>query len=64
MKTRERVCEFYLNEGNCSKGREGTFYQGCQHCSLYRPLPGSKPNRVDRRRHKLEKIYQKERNDY
>ena len=25
MKTRENPCESYICEGNCSKGREGTF---------------------------------------
>ena len=31
-KTRERQCEFYICEGQCSKGREGTFLKQCQIC--------------------------------
>lgn len=60
-KTRERVCESYIHEGCCSKGREGTFYGKCQTCDKYRPKLGAKPNRVDNRRKKMDKIMKKER---
>lgn len=63
-KTRERACQFYICEGQCSKGREGTFYGKCQTCDKYNPLPGSKPNRIDMRRKKMEKILKKEKFDY
>lgn len=55
MKDREIVCIYYENEGNCSKGREGTFNRKCQTCSLYTPRPGSRPRRKDLRREKKEK---------
>ena len=64
MKTREIQCEFYEYEGQCSKGREGTFRKACQHCSKYRPKRGTAPARVDNRRRKLEKYSKHERNDY
>ena len=59
-KTRERVCSFYICEGNCSKGREGTFNHKCQTCDKYLPKPGSRPRRKDLRREKKEK-YMKDR---
>lgn len=60
-KTREIVCEYYEYEGSCTKGREGTFYGKCQTCDKYNPKQGAKPNRVDNRRKKLDKIMRKER---
>ena len=59
-KVRERVCKFYICEGFCSKGREGTFYGKCQTCDKYNPKQGAKPNRVDNRRKKLDKIIKRE----
>ena len=59
-KVRERVCKFYEYEGKCSKGREGTFYNKCQTCDKYNPKRGAKPNRVDNRRKKMEKILKKD----
>ena len=64
MKTREIQCKFYEYEGQCSKGREGTFRKACQHCSKYLPKRGTAPARVDNRRKKLEKYFKHERNDY
>ena len=60
----EIVCQYYICEGQCSKGREGTFRKACQHCSLYTHLKGGKPARVDNRRRKFEKYSKHERNDY
>lgn len=61
-KTREIVCEYYICEGNCSKGREGTFNKCCQTCNKYRKKPGAAPRRVDNRNKKLNKIDKKETN--
>lgn len=36
-KDRLTVCKFYINEGNCEKGKDGTFHKQCQHCKDYRP---------------------------
>ncbi len=59
-RTREIVCEFYVCEGNCSKGREGTFNKCCQTCNKYRKKAGAKPRRVDERNKKMNKITSKE----
>lgn len=55
-KTREVACQYYINEGNCSKGRSGTFRDQCQTCNLYSHKIGGKPARLNLRRKKLEKI--------
>lgn len=60
MKDREIMCQFYICEGQCSKGREGTFRKACQHCTKYRPKRGTRPARVDNRRKKMEKINKRE----
>lgn len=60
-KTREIVCEYYVCEGTCTKGREGTFRGKCQTCNKYNPKKGAKPARTDNRRRKLDKIIKKER---
>ena len=52
MKDREIVCLFYNYEGNCSKGREGTFNHKCQTCDKYTPKPGARPRRKDLRKNK------------
>ena len=36
-KDRERVCRWYKNENNCSKGHAGTFNKACQKCKDYEP---------------------------
>lgn len=65
MKTREIVCQFYECKGKCSKGKNADFYGVCQHCSKYRKKEGAKPNRVDNRKKKMEKINKRElRNAY
>ncbi len=64
MKTRENPCESYICEGNCSKGREGTFYKYCQKCNKYKAKKGSLPARTDNRRQKMDRIQKKERYDY
>ena len=59
MKDREIVCQFYVCEHKCSKGREGTFRKACQHCTKYRPKRGTRPARVDKRRQKMDKMLKK-----
>lgn len=46
-KFREAPCQYYLNEGNCSKGRDGTYKNYCQRCNKYNPRKGyvCKPNK-------------------
>ena len=51
-KNRERVCIFYINEGNCRKGHKGTFYKKCQTCKDYQAKKGSLPKRKDLRKEK------------
>lgn len=51
-KDRERVCEWYKNEGNCSKGHEGTFKKCCQKCKDYKAKKGALPRRKDLRKEK------------
>ena len=60
VKTREIVCEYYICEGSCSKGREGTFTKCCQTCNKYKKKPGAAPRRTDNRSRKLKKIKNKE----
>lgn len=59
---RERACKYYICEGNCSKGREGTFRKQCQICSKYDPIPGGQPARKDLRREKRDKYLKDKRN--
>ena len=42
MKDRGVACKFYICEGDCRKGREGTFFGYCQHCDAYNPVRGGK----------------------
>jgi len=51
-KTREKVCVYYMNEGNCIKGHEGTFNHKCQKCKDYLAKKGAAPRRKDLRREK------------
>lgn len=38
MQDREVSCMYYECEGQCLKGKEGTFRGSCQKCKLYLPL--------------------------
>jgi hypothetical protein len=60
MKDREIACQFYIYEGNCSKGREGTFRKQCQTCKKYVPVKGGRPARTDTRAKRLARIERKE----
>ena len=62
MKDRERACKHYLYEGNCAKGRDGTFRKACQTCNKYDPIPGGRLARPDLRREKKEKYAKDRRN--
>ena len=46
-KFHEAPCKYYLNEGNCEKGRDGKYRSYCQKCSKYEPRKGyvTKPNK-------------------
>ena len=63
-RTRERQCEFYICEGQCSKGREGTFLKQCQTCNKYRAKAGAGPRRTDNRKQKMNKIQKREMRNY
>ena len=63
-RTRERQCEFYICEGQCSKGREGTFLKQCQTCNKYRAKAGAAPRRNDNRKQKMNKIQKREMRNY
>ena len=63
-KTRERQCEFYICEGQCSKGREGTFLKQCQICNRYRAKAGAAPRRTDKRKQKIKKKQKREMRNY
>ena len=56
-KFREAPCKYYLNEGNCSKGRVGTYRTYCQKCSKYDPRKGyvCKPNKKKEEKYKEHK---------
>lgn len=53
---RQIACQFYVNEGNCAKGRDGKFLGQCQHCDLYVPIKGGRPRRKDLRQEKRNKL--------
>ena len=51
-KNREIACEYYKNEGNCSKGHSGIFRKSCQTCKDYKMKKGALPRRKDLRKEK------------
>lgn len=59
---REVACKSYICEGNCSKGREGTFRDYCQVCNKYDPIKGGRPARKNLKREKREKFLNDRRN--
>ena len=63
-RTRERQCEFYICEGQCSKGRERTCLKQCQTCNKYRAKAGAAPRRTDNRKQKMNKIQKREMRNY
>lgn len=60
--TREIACVYYFAEGQCLKGRVGTFYHQCQHCDLYRPIKGGRPARKNLKKEKNDKFMRDKRN--
>lgn len=60
MKDREVRCIYYDYEGNCLKGREGTFWDACQTCNKYKPAKGGAPARKNLKRQKMEKIQKRD----
>ena len=61
-KDREIACKYYICEGNCSEGREGTFRNQCQRCDKYDPVRGGQPARRNLKREKNEKFLKDKRN--
>ena len=53
---REFACIYYKWEGECLKGREGTFKDACQICKKYKAKKGSVPARKNLKKQKTEKI--------
>ncbi len=62
MRDREVACQFYVCEGNCTKGRAGTFRKQCQTCSKYMPVKGGQPARKNLKTEKKEKFMKDKRN--
>ena len=57
-KERQTPCEFYVCEGDCIKGREGTHNKYCQRCDKYKAR--AKVKHLNLKKQKLEKIKKKE----
>ena len=53
---RENACVNYKWEGECAKGREGTFRKACQICKKYKAKKGSVPARQNLKKQKTEKL--------
>ena len=53
---REVACIYYKWEGECKKGREGTFRKACQTCKKYKAKKGNLPARQNLKKQKIEKI--------
>jgi hypothetical protein len=63
MQDREIPCIYYKWEGECAKGREGTFRDACQTCKKYKPKKGAVPAKRNLKKQKLNKINEKDIND-
>jgi hypothetical protein len=61
-KDRGVACIDYICEGECKQGREGTFHKYCQHCTIYRPTPGGKNIKPNRKKEKMDKAMKDRRN--
>lgn len=53
---RENACVYYKWEGECAKGREGTFRKACQICKKYKAKKGGLPARQNLKKQKAEKL--------
>lgn len=56
MQEREVSCMYYKWEGECAKGREGTFRKACQICKKYKAKKGGLPARQNLKKQKAEKL--------
>lgn len=65
MKDRTVTCKYYTHEcGPCDKRNICVrFWNECQTCSQYEPLPNMWPARTDTRKQRLERINRKEYKD-
>lgn len=61
-KDRGVACISYICEGNCKKGRPGTFFHYCQKCNIYKPVPGGKNIKPNRKSSIIEKMKKDKRN--
>lgn len=60
-RARNAMCRYYIEEGNCEVGKEGTFNKACQKCRMYSPYTYKKSyNPKDRRKAKKEKHIRQE----
>ena len=57
---REVACVYYKWEGECEKGREGTFRKACQTCKKYKAKRGGALARPNLKRQKIEKIRERD----
>lgn len=57
---REIACIFYECEGECLKGREGTFRKSCQTCKDYKAQKGGRPARKNLRKEKMAKANERD----
>ena len=53
---REIACIYYKWEGECEKGKEGTFKKACQICKKYKPKSGGVPARKNLKKQKIKEI--------
>lgn len=52
-KFRETPCKYYVNHGECTKGREAEHKSYCQHCDKY--CPRVKERHINRKKQYNEK---------
>lgn len=60
MTDREVACVYYVYEGECLKGREGTFKKACQICKKYKPKKGGTAARSNLKKQKIAKIKERD----
>jgi hypothetical protein len=60
MTDREVACVYYVYEGECLKGKEGTFKKACQICKKYKPKKGGAAARNNLKKQKIAKIKERD----
>lgn len=60
MTDREVACVYYVYEGECLKGKEGTFKKACQICKKYKPKKGGAAARHNLKKQKIAKIKERD----